>query len=393
VRQQTTIEDACSFVTDGTHYTPKNAGNGVPFLTVKDVSDLGLDFVNCAFITGDDYQAAKNWHAAPQKGDVLFSKDGTVGKVHVVATDQPFAVLSSLAILRPRPERADARYLGHVLRSSAVLEDAVKRKTGSVIRRIILSDLKKVRIPLPPLSEQRRTAEVLDRAEALRAKRRAALAQLGTLNQSIFVEMFDDAATPSGWPNTELGSLCEEVIDCLHSTPIYADARTEYPCVRSSDIQSGVLDFSDTKYVEESEYVKRVVRGKPQVGDVIYCREGARFGNAARITTGLSLCLGQRMMLFRPLRGEVVSEYLWAYLQSPVAYRQASGTVAGSASPHVNVREIVAFRLPHPPIELQREFSRRVAAVEQLKSTHRAALAGLDALFYSLQQRAFRAEL
>ena len=60
-------------------------------------------------------------------------------------------------------------------------------------------------LPLPPLAEQRRIAEVLDRAEALRAKRRAALAQLDSLTQSLFLDLFGDPATnPKGWPHKTL---------------------------------------------------------------------------------------------------------------------------------------------------------------------------------------------
>jgi type I restriction enzyme S subunit len=145
MKEWATVEEACDMVTDGTHYTPKNQGHGVPFLTVKDVTDSVLNFSTCSFIFEEDYRSAKAGNSAPQKGDVLFSKDGTAGKVHVVNTDRAFAVLSSLAILRPKHDIVDPRYLGHSLRSPAVLEDATKRKTGSAIRRIVLSDLKKVR--------------------------------------------------------------------------------------------------------------------------------------------------------------------------------------------------------------------------------------------------------
>ena len=78
----TTIEDACDLVTDGTHYTPKNAGQGIPFLTVKDVSDVALDFDGCSFISTDDYEAARAGNSAPQRGDILFSEDGYVSGLH-----------------------------------------------------------------------------------------------------------------------------------------------------------------------------------------------------------------------------------------------------------------------------------------------------------------------
>jgi len=99
------------------------------------------------------------------------------------------------------------------------------------------------------------------------------------------------------------------------------------------------------------------------------------------------------MMLLRPNPTIAVSEYIWAFLSSPAGYREAARSVDGSAAPHVNIREIVAFRLPAPPPDLQREFALRVTAVEKLKSIHCASLIELDALFASLQHRAFRGEL
>jgi len=87
------------------------------------------------------------------------------------------------------------------------------------------------------------------------------------------------------------------------------------------------------------------------------------------------------------------TEFLWAFLSSRAAYRQATRTLDGSASPHVNVRDIVAFRVPVPPLSLQREFAAQVSAVERLKAAQRTSLAKLDALFASLQHRAFRGEL
>jgi hypothetical protein len=95
MRGFSTIAEACDLVTDGTHYTPTNIGTGVPFLTVKDVTDEELDFSGCSFISDEDFKAADLGNSAPKLGDVLFSKDGTVGKVHVISSERPFAVLSS----------------------------------------------------------------------------------------------------------------------------------------------------------------------------------------------------------------------------------------------------------------------------------------------------------
>jgi type I restriction enzyme, S subunit len=369
--------------------------NGAAFKP-EDWGEQGRRIIRIQNLTDSTKPYNRSTRDIPEKlhvfpGDLLVSWSASLG---VFEWAGPDVALLNQHIFRVLPDerRVEKRYLRHGL-EGALLE-MQRHLHGATMQHVNRGEFLSTKLYLPPLAEQRRIAEVLDRAEALRAKRRGALAQLDSLTQSLFPDLFGDPdCNPRGWPEVKLGTLCEKVIDCPHATPVYVDYRTEYPCVRSSDIQNGELIFFDTKYVERSEYEKRVARGKPQVGDVIYCREGARFGNAARITDEANLCLGQRMMLFRPHPKAAASEYLWAFLSSPAAYHQATSLAGGSASPHVNIRDIISFCLPLPPIELQREFARRVQAVEKLKAAQRASLAEMDALFASLQHRAFRGEL
>ncbi len=148
-----TIDEICVLGTDGTHYSPPEVGEGIPFLTVKDMNGNGLDFTGCSKISEEEYDRTLSGNSAPQLGDVLFSKDGTVGKVHVVVENSPFAVLSSIAILRPNTNIIDSHYFGHILKMPKTLDQASRKKTGSALRRIILKDLKSVQIPVPPLGE------------------------------------------------------------------------------------------------------------------------------------------------------------------------------------------------------------------------------------------------
>ena len=239
--QQSTIDEACLLVTDGTHYTPPDVGQGIPFLTVKDCSNDGhIDLVGCSHITEDEFAKAERGNSAPKRGDVLFSKDGTVGKVYVVDTRETFAVLSSLAILRPDASRLDASYFGWVLKTDSCLDQASQSKTGSAIRRIILKDLKRVRFPLPPLAEQKRIAGILDAADALRAKRREALAQLDTLIQSTFLDMFGDPVTnPLGWEVTTVNGI-GSVQGGLQVTSKRRSLPIERPYLRVANVFRGI---------------------------------------------------------------------------------------------------------------------------------------------------------
>ncbi|MGA9188534.1 MAG: restriction endonuclease subunit S [Methanosarcina sp.] len=395
MKRLVTVDEACEIVTDGTHYTPKNAGFGIPFLTVKDVTDSKLDFINCSFITTEDYITAKEGNSAPKKGDVLFSKDGTVGKVHVVTTDRPFAILSSLAILRPKKDIVDATYFGHVLRSPKVLEDALKRKTGSAIRRIILSDLKKVKIPLPPLEEQKRIADILDRAEALHAKRRTALAQLDELIQSIYIDIFGDAVSnPKGWKRYPL----KDCINHIQIGPFGSLLHKEdyvfggIPLINPMHIEDGniVPDLNQSVTVQKHAELQLY---QFQQGDVIMGRRG-EMGRCAIVRpehNGM-LC-GTGSLFIRPDESKATATYLQATLSSTTMRKHLEGISLGATLPNLNRGIVGELAISLPPLVLQFKFATRITAVEKLKAAHKASLAELYELFLSLQYRALRGEL
>ncbi|MEI8267777.1 MAG: restriction endonuclease subunit S [Betaproteobacteria bacterium] len=392
------LEKACEFVTDGTHYTPKDIGAGVPFLTVKDVHDRTIDLAGCSFISETDYQATKAANSAPRRGDVLFSKDGTVGKVHVVATDQPFAVLSSLAILRPKSDTTDAGYLGHALRAPAALDQALKKKTGSAIRRIVLSDLRQVQIPLPPLPEQRRIAAILDQADALRAKRREALAQLASLTQSIFIEMFGDPReNERGWSRASIGSL---VSDMRGGAALEPDDFIEsgFPVLHKGAIKpNGGLSFDPRKRpFTANEYAE----AKPQnridrrfvavtLRDLV--PSGPSIGLATDLRSGPfdEYLLAQGAYGFRVDVARLTGAYVVALSNMPTFRYVLRQNAVGSTQIHIRTPIYLAIRIPVPPISLQQDFAARIQTVESLKAAHRSALAESDALFASLQHRAF----
>jgi hypothetical protein len=149
------------------------------------------------------------------QGDVLVAKITPCfenGKIVVADIPHRFGFGSTeFHVVRPIPSKLDSRYLLHMLRHPVFRMKGEKRMTGSAgQRRVPSSFLSTFAIPLPPLDAQRRIAAVLDKADALRAKRRAALAQLDTLTQSIFLDMFGDPATnPKGWPLRFCVQPCE----------------------------------------------------------------------------------------------------------------------------------------------------------------------------------------
>ena len=390
------LTEVCELITDGTHYTPKNIGFGVPFLTVKNIDsdDNKLDFLNCSFISKMDFQQAAQGNSAPVFGDVLFSKDGTVGKVHVVKTRNEFAVLSSIAILRPNKNIADPIYLGFALKSPVILNDALSRKTGSAIRRIVLSDLKKVKIPLPPLAEQKRIAAILDKADAIKRKREQAIAKLDKLAQSIFVEMFGNIANnDKGWECALLANVCERAGE-------YGAGVASIPYSNSLPIYVRITDIDDNgdltkKPVSPAGNQKDWCNYKLEVGDVLFARSGATVGKTYlhKNTEGYYVFAGY-LIRFRPIVSLVNPQFLFHFTKTDFYNAWVIARQRVVAQPNINAKQYgYDLLIPVPPIALQEQFATRISKLEKLKASNIAALEKHNQLFASLQSQAFTGQL
>ncbi len=194
--------------------------------------------------------------------------------------------------------------------------------------------------------------------ELLKEKRQAVISHAVTKGLNPDVPMKDSGVEwlgeiPQHWGVTRLKYECRNIVDCPHSTPNYTD-EGEYPAIRTADILAGYLDLENCRRVTESVYDERNFRLIPKAGDIIYSREGERFGIGAPIPEGAKVCLAQRVMLFR---AKSTPGYLMWALNSSSTYTQAQQDCIGSTSPHVNVDTIKNFILAWPPENEREEIS------------------------------------
>lgn len=157
---------------------------------------------------------------------------------------------------------------------------------------------------------------------------------------------------PAHWRVSRLKFEVSDVVDCLHATPNYRPDGA-YPAIRTADIEPGKVRVESAFRIDEAEFVRWTERLKPREGDVLYSREGGRYGIAAPVPPDTKLCISQRMMLLRPRR-DVSSHYLMWQLNCPHVFEQARADNVGSASPHVNIESIKNFVVAMPPSDEQR---------------------------------------
>lgn len=286
------------------------------------------------------------------------------------------------------------RYFERFLRSPRALTFYASKLRGTTARRRTLPDdiFLTLEVPLPSLSEQRRIAEVLDRADALRAKRIAVLTQLDTLTQSIFLNIFGDPTTnPKGWPRQILGDITQKITDGEHLNPPFS--LMGMPIVMAGDVLEDQINIEAAKMVESDLGYRLRRKCDPERDDLLIVSRGATIGRLCVVDIGPDFCLMGSVILVKPFRDKIDSRFLSVFLKHPVSRHALYKTSGSSAQQAIYLKDVKNLVCIVPPISLQRNFARRVGAVEKLKTTHRASLAELDALFASLQHRAFRGEL
>ena len=284
-----------------------------------------------------------------------------------------------------RDERIWPKYLRWLLVGD-VFHSAFMRTVSGVggsLLRARPAEVFKIQIPLPPLAEQKRVAGILDAADALRAKRREALAQLDTLLQSIFLDMFGDPVTnPMGWPVGALRSLGQVATG---GTPPSA----------KEGMFDGTIPFITPGDLESDQSIKRTVTDAGAqasrtvgAGATLVCCIGATIGKIGKSTV--------RSAFNQQINAVEWGESMHAEYGCAVMHFFKPTIIAWGSSTTLPILKKSSFeriKIPIPPLNLQHRFAAIVQSVEQQRARQRAHLAELDTLFASLQSRAFRADL
>lgn len=162
-----TLEEACNKITDGTHHSPKiqfavRAPGLFPYVTSKNIRNNFMDLSNISYI---EHEFHKEVYARckPSLGDVLLTKDGAgTGNVTLNTLDEPFSLLSSVCLMKTKPELLKPAFLCYYLQSQVGLNSIVGQMTGAAIKRIVLKDIKKAPVPFPSLHKQEAIVETFD---------------------------------------------------------------------------------------------------------------------------------------------------------------------------------------------------------------------------------------
>ncbi len=323
-------------------------------------------------------------------GSVILATRIVPGKA-VLATGE-LAINQDLKALVPR-SRVDPRYLLYFLQSIA--PQLEQQAAGSTVKGVRLDALSRIRVPLPPLAEQRRIAAVLDKAEAIRRKRRESLRLVGEFLRSAFLELFGDPVrNEKGWEVVRLG-------DCLVTKPTIgtitpATDSGEFRLIRVGEL--GQHDVMIDRCARVSLTSGDLIRFDAREGDLLLARaigSEQHLGKASVLqAVPEPVVFDSHVMRLRCAPMRLYASFLWQWLRTSGGrwlFLKHGGRTAVQFN--VNAAQVSDVRVPLPPIEEQERFLTIASKSRAAQSRLNSALGELDTLFDSLAQRALRGGL
>lgn len=325
--------------------------------------------------------------------DVLVSTvRPALNAVAMVAPELDGATASTgLTVLRADPTQLDGRYLFQWVRTAMFVDEMVRRATGASYPAVSDRIVRQSSIPLPPVAEQRRIADLLDRTDAVRRKRREALALTEDLLRSTFLEMFGDPVTnPKGWPMRSVLKLSEST---QYGTAEKANEEGRgLPVLRMGNLTyEGRIDLGALKHVELSAADQQKLDLRD--GDVLFNRTNSieLVGKTAAWHHGPGFTFAGYLIRLRMTPKVALGDYVVAAMNSASGKRLLRATAKPSINmANLSTKDLGRIVIAVPPLALQQRFRSVASAIQAQRAVYARALGESDRLFAALVDRAFR---
>ena len=360
---------------------PEYWDGDIPWVTPKDLTHLEKPVLQAPpeFITKEGFKSCST--VMVPKGTVLFSSRAPIGLVAIAGQDM--CTNQGFKSLVPGKD-VNSAYLYHCMKWMA--PRIADMGNGATFKEVSGQVMNRVEIPLPPLSEQRRIAAILDKADAIRKKRREAIALADEFLRSAFLEMFGDPVTnPKGWEVKKAIDVCDCIVPGRDKPKSFTGT---IPWITTDDLSPLELTSASGKAIGLTDNeIKQVKARKIPKGSVLM----TCVGDLGLVSISDVECVVNQQLHTFQCREAVNNIYLMYALsfQKPYFFRVATNTTV----PYLNKTNCNSTPVPIPSKALQQKFAKIALSAWKAKETLESASKNNDHLFHSLTKRAFRGEL
>ena len=365
-----------------------NSKDGIPFVRMKDLGVYHLTTNMTEIQDRLDPIYVNSKKLVPiKRGAILLPRSGSVALNHRAILGVEAVIVSHICALEIITTKVFNKFLYYLL-TKVSMEKITKKTTG--LDAITFEDLKDIEVPIPPLKEQKRIAAILDKADAIRRKRRQAIQLADEFLRSVFLDMFGDPATnPKGWQRKKIRQLGKVVTGNTPSRQIPENFGHHIEWIKSDNINtpSHILTRAEEALSVAGEKLGRTV---PANSTLVTCIAGTPecIGNAA--LTDRKVAFNQQINAIVPFDNvDPYFLYMLVTISKRIIQRASTNSMKGMVSKGI-FQEI---ELISPPYNLQKKFGSYLYAYLNQLDKQELQLKESDNLFNSLCQKAFCGEL
>lgn len=397
-----TLGEICSFENGdrGENYPSKSVQtvSGIPFINAGHLSESGIDFSSMNYIPRQRFELLKKGKI--QKDDILFCLRGSLGKVASVGSLSEGAIASSLVIIRSSSVVLN-KFLLAYFQSNLCAEMIQLFRNGAAQPNLSAANLKKFRIPLPPLPEQKRIVAILD--EAFEGIDRAiANTEKNLVNARELFESYRNSLLTQDnkqWEETTLGAEIDLMTGFPFKSNGYTDSDQSIRLLRGDNIVQGALRWDDVKKWPESEISEYLIYQLKE-DDVVLAMDRpwvkAGLKHAMISSDDLPCLLVQRTACLRGTKN-INNRFLMYLIGSHSFTQHILSNQTGIGVPHISGKQIQSFKFLKPSLSEQKFISDNLDELrsksQRLEAIYKQKLVALNELKQSILQKAFTGEL
>jgi type I restriction enzyme S subunit len=383
------------FMVDGDWIESKDQDptGGIRLLQLADIGDGHFIDKSNRFINQETSKKLKCTFL--KKNDILIARmPDPLGRACIFPFDEEnkYITVVDVCIMRIK-QGVEPRYVTYAINSPEFRNKLDSQITGTTRQRISGKNLKKLEIPLPPLATQKRIAEILDAADALRRKDQELLKKYDELAQAIFIDMFGDPVkNEKGWEVKKLKSICKSINVGFVGVcePFYTDKNNGVPLIRTGNLGEGFLKLDKVKYVTK-EFHDKQKKSILQKNDILIARHGDN-GKAVLYNADFPEANCLNIVILR-LESTSNPIFMTTLLNHDSLRKWISGKIGGATQKVINTKALYDVPVISVNIKEQNNFGNLIKFVENQKSLALQELENTNSLFETLIHKAFNGEL
>ncbi|ROR70205.1 type I restriction enzyme S subunit [Vibrio crassostreae] len=383
------LKDISTHIDYGLTASAEKDCDGPLFLRITDLGDNGVIWGNVPRCLCDDKKKASN---LLHKGDIVFARTGaTTGKSYLIRDLEEDTVFASYLIRVKPSDKVYSPYLAYFFKSPSYWHQISGMSTGATLPGVNASKLSQLEIPLPPLAEQKRIAAILDKADAIRQKRKQVIDLADEFLRSVFLDMFGDPVTnPKGWEEKALWELTSKPITYGILKPEEHEP-LGVPMLRIQDIKNSRVQLDDLHHVSNQlseQYKRTILEGNELVMSLV-----GTIGLVARVPEQLKGANVHRNLGVIDITNKNQLDYLLFLMQMNEFKVILSKVTKGGVHKLLNLSDLKEVVIPIPNDSALEKFNKVFAKNLSVKEYHHSQCLNEDMLFKALSQKAFSGEL